>query len=125
LRIEDFGFICFFNPQSAIRNPQSLCGFRQDVSNPPPLPGTQRPRLYDPHAVAHLARIILIVRQKPGCSPQGLFIQGMLHKPVDRHGNRLLHGTTGDHPYLTLTDSPLNRLLAHQYPISDWRLIDD
>src|SRR5262249_5737148 len=68
----------------------------QDLFQPPPLQLRQRPRLLDPHAVADLRLVLLVVGVEPARPLDRAGVLRVLHAALDLHDDRLLH-LVGDH----------------------------
>src|SRR6185503_9527037 len=62
-----------------------------DLDDTPPLVLRQRTRLHDPHGVADLRRVLLVVGLQALRARHHLAVDGMRHATLDRDHHRLLH----------------------------------
>src|SRR3954470_12394527 len=62
-----------------------------DLDDPPPLVLRQRPGLHDPHGVADLRRVLLVVGLQALRARHHLAVDGVRHATLDRDHHRLLH----------------------------------
>src|SRR5215210_920961 len=73
-----------------------LLGLLQDLDQPPPLGGRQRPGLHDLHPVADARDPLLVVRLELARAPDDLAVQAVLHAVLDLDDDRLVHLVADD-----------------------------
>src|SRR5690606_25330913 len=81
----------------------------QDLDDSPPLLLGERAGLHHPHAVAHAALVVFVVRLESDRLADGPAIKRVPHEPFDRDDTGFIH-LIGDHE--TFTDLPLTSSLA-------------
>src|SRR6476620_7533565 len=72
------------------RRPPLPCAVH-DLDDPPPLVLRQRPGLHDPHGVADLRRVLLVVGLQALRARHHLAVHRVRHATLDRHHHRLRH----------------------------------
>src|SRR3954447_7650944 len=77
-----------------------LLGLLQDLDQPPPLGGRQRPGLHDLHPVADAGDVLLVVGLQLAGAPDDLAVEAVLHAVLDLDDDGLLH-LVADHQALT------------------------
>src|SRR3954451_5176292 len=78
---------------------RSLLGLLQDLDQPPPLGGRQRPGLHDLHAVADARDVVLVVRLQLARAANDLAVEAVLHAVLDLDDDGLVH-LVADHEAL-------------------------
>src|SRR5215471_8855228 len=90
----------------------------EDLPQAPPLQLRQGPGLLDPHAIADLGLVLLVVRVEAARPLDGAGVLRVLHATLDLHDDRLLHLVGDDATHFRRATPALFHGLVHPRPSS-------